>query len=157
MSLFWFLQLPDGIAGDSIRDRVKTFTYDFSYDSGDSKSSTFVSQEKVFNFLILVHMLLCVYSIMKWLYIDTIIYNCFFFCSQLNFFDQNLHQLSADFYFAVLLISVCYLCLTDLVIFFYYSSRLNSDSMVICFSFVSWFTGVQRPGDRCAEGCVRGL
>uniref|UniRef100_A0A3P8UM49 Kinesin family member 16B n=1 Tax=Cynoglossus semilaevis TaxID=244447 RepID=A0A3P8UM49_CYNSE len=42
------VRLPDGIAGDSIRDRVKTFTYDFSYDSGDSKSSTFVSQEKVF-------------------------------------------------------------------------------------------------------------
>lgn len=40
-------QIPDGIAGDSMRDRTKTFTYDFSYDSSDCKSSTFVSQEKV--------------------------------------------------------------------------------------------------------------
>lgn len=30
-----------------MRDRVKTFTYDFSYDSSDCKSSAFVSQEKV--------------------------------------------------------------------------------------------------------------
>ncbi|XP_070774911.1 kinesin-like protein KIF16B isoform X2 [Enoplosus armatus] len=42
------LKIPDGIAGDSTRDRTKTFTYDFSYDSTDCKSSTFVSQEKVF-------------------------------------------------------------------------------------------------------------
>ncbi|XP_028263088.1 kinesin-like protein KIF16B isoform X7 [Parambassis ranga] len=42
------LKLPDGIAGDVMRDRNKTFTYDFSYDSSDCKSSTFVSQEKVF-------------------------------------------------------------------------------------------------------------
>ncbi|XP_060921653.1 kinesin-like protein KIF16B isoform X2 [Labrus mixtus] len=42
------LKLPEGIAGDSTRDRTKTFTYDFSYDSTDGKSSTFVSQEKVF-------------------------------------------------------------------------------------------------------------
>uniref|UniRef100_UPI0037E9C844 kinesin-like protein KIF16B isoform X2 n=1 Tax=Semicossyphus pulcher TaxID=241346 RepID=UPI0037E9C844 len=42
------LKLPEGIAGDSTRDRTKTFTYDFSYDSTDCKSSTFVSQEKVF-------------------------------------------------------------------------------------------------------------
>ncbi|XP_045902610.1 kinesin-like protein KIF16B isoform X2 [Micropterus dolomieu] len=42
------LKIPDGIAGDSMRDRTKTFTYDFSYDSMDCKSSTFVSQEKVF-------------------------------------------------------------------------------------------------------------
>uniref|UniRef100_A0A3Q3IX78 Kinesin-like protein KIF16B n=1 Tax=Monopterus albus TaxID=43700 RepID=A0A3Q3IX78_MONAL len=42
------LKLPDGIAGDSMRDRSKTFTYDFSYDSTDCRSSTFVSQEKVF-------------------------------------------------------------------------------------------------------------
>ncbi|KAM8772102.1 kinesin-like protein KIF16B isoform 3-T3 [Acanthopagrus schlegelii] len=42
------LKLPEGIAGESTRDRTKTFTYDFSYDSMDSKSSTFVSQEKVF-------------------------------------------------------------------------------------------------------------
>ncbi|XP_033479664.2 kinesin-like protein KIF16B isoform X10 [Epinephelus lanceolatus] len=42
------LKIPDGIAGDSTRDRTKTFTYDFSYDSTDCKNSTFVSQEKVF-------------------------------------------------------------------------------------------------------------
>ncbi|KAM3624298.1 uncharacterized protein V6R79_021774 [Siganus canaliculatus] len=42
------LKIPDGIAGESTRDRTKTFTYDFSYDSTDSKSPTFVSQEKVF-------------------------------------------------------------------------------------------------------------
>ncbi|XP_044198196.1 kinesin-like protein KIF16B isoform X2 [Thunnus albacares] len=42
------LKIPDGIAGDSMRDRTKTFTYDFSYDSSDCKSSSFVSQEKVF-------------------------------------------------------------------------------------------------------------
>ncbi|XP_070711857.1 kinesin-like protein KIF16B [Pempheris klunzingeri] len=42
------LKIPDGLAGDSMRDRTKTFTYDFSYDSMDCKSSTFVSQEKVF-------------------------------------------------------------------------------------------------------------
>ncbi|XP_068606615.1 kinesin-like protein KIF16B [Brachionichthys hirsutus] len=42
------LKVPDGLAGDSTRERVKTFTYDFSYDSTDCKSSTFVSQEMVF-------------------------------------------------------------------------------------------------------------
>ncbi|XP_035634844.1 kinesin-like protein KIF16B isoform X6 [Oncorhynchus keta] len=42
------LRIPDGISGDSMRERKKTFTYDFSYDSADSKSNTFVSQEKVF-------------------------------------------------------------------------------------------------------------
>uniref|UniRef100_A0A3Q2PIZ3 Kinesin family member 16B n=1 Tax=Fundulus heteroclitus TaxID=8078 RepID=A0A3Q2PIZ3_FUNHE len=42
------LKIPDGVAGDSMRERTRTFTYDFSYDSMDSKSSLFVSQEKVF-------------------------------------------------------------------------------------------------------------
>ncbi|KAM3864897.1 kinesin-like protein KIF16B [Diretmus argenteus] len=42
------LKIPDGITGDSMRDRTKTFTYDFSYDSADCKSTGFVSQEKVF-------------------------------------------------------------------------------------------------------------
>ncbi|XP_069578137.1 kinesin-like protein KIF16B isoform X2 [Brachyistius frenatus] len=42
------LKLPDGVAGEVMRDRTKTFTYDFSYDSADCKRSTFVSQEKVF-------------------------------------------------------------------------------------------------------------
>lgn len=40
-------KIPDGIGADSTRDRTKTFTYDFSYDSTDCKSSSFVSQEKV--------------------------------------------------------------------------------------------------------------
>ncbi|XP_057698379.1 kinesin-like protein KIF16B [Corythoichthys intestinalis] len=34
--------------GDPGRDSAKTFTYDFSYDSSDSGSSAFVTQEKVF-------------------------------------------------------------------------------------------------------------
>ncbi|XP_029595929.1 kinesin-like protein KIF16B isoform X10 [Salmo trutta] len=42
------LKIPDGITGDSTRESKKTFTYDFSYDSADSKSNTFISQEKVF-------------------------------------------------------------------------------------------------------------
>nr|XP_046232280.1 kinesin-like protein KIF16B isoform X2 [Scatophagus argus] len=42
------LKIPDSIAGESSRDRTKTFTYDFSYDSMDCRSSAFVSQEKVF-------------------------------------------------------------------------------------------------------------
>ncbi|XP_044045186.1 kinesin-like protein KIF16B isoform X4 [Siniperca chuatsi] len=42
------LKIPEGIVGDSMRERTKTFTYDFSYDSMDCKSSAFVSQEKVF-------------------------------------------------------------------------------------------------------------
>ncbi|XP_070840390.1 kinesin-like protein KIF16B [Chaetodon trifascialis] len=42
------VKMADGVAGDLLRDRIKTFTYDFSYDSMDCKSSTYVSQEKVF-------------------------------------------------------------------------------------------------------------
>ncbi|XP_029009279.1 kinesin-like protein KIF16B isoform X3 [Betta splendens] len=42
------LRLPEGVSGETTRERTKTFTYDFSYDSSDSKGSTFVSQEKVF-------------------------------------------------------------------------------------------------------------
>ncbi|KAM4751236.1 kinesin-like protein KIF16B isoform 2-T2 [Anableps anableps] len=42
------LKIPDGVVGDSMRERTKTFTYDFSYDSMDCRSSWFVSQEKVF-------------------------------------------------------------------------------------------------------------
>ncbi|XP_061579720.1 kinesin-like protein KIF16B isoform X3 [Cololabis saira] len=42
------LKIPDGYTGDSVRERSKTFTYDFSYDSTDCKSCTFISQEKVF-------------------------------------------------------------------------------------------------------------
>lgn len=40
-------QIPDGVTGDSVRERTKTFTYDFSYDSSDGKSASFVSQDKV--------------------------------------------------------------------------------------------------------------
>ncbi|XP_026059503.1 kinesin-like protein KIF16B [Carassius auratus] len=42
------LKIPDGVTGDSVRERGKTFTYDFSYDSSDCKNGSFVSQEKVF-------------------------------------------------------------------------------------------------------------
>ncbi|XP_063774595.1 kinesin-like protein KIF16B isoform X2 [Pseudophryne corroboree] len=42
------IKLPDGVTGDSGRDRTKTFTYDFSYFSADSKNSNYVSQEWVF-------------------------------------------------------------------------------------------------------------
>ncbi|XP_043082690.1 kinesin-like protein KIF16B isoform X2 [Puntigrus tetrazona] len=42
------LKIPDGVTGDSVRERAKTFTYDFSYDSSDCKNVSFVSQEKVF-------------------------------------------------------------------------------------------------------------
>ncbi|XP_060755073.1 kinesin-like protein KIF16B isoform X2 [Neoarius graeffei] len=42
------LKIPDGVTGDSMREKTKTFTYDFSYDSGDHTSARFVSQEKVF-------------------------------------------------------------------------------------------------------------
>ncbi|XP_077102190.1 kinesin-like protein KIF16B isoform X2 [Siphateles boraxobius] len=42
------LKIPDGVTGDSVRERAKTFTYDFSYDSSDGKNGSFVSQEKVF-------------------------------------------------------------------------------------------------------------
>lgn len=41
------LQLADGVSMETTRERTKTFTYDFSYDSSDSKGSAFVSQEKV--------------------------------------------------------------------------------------------------------------
>ena len=37
----------DGVTGDSMRERNKTFTYDFSYDSSDCKTTNFISQEKV--------------------------------------------------------------------------------------------------------------
>ncbi|XP_066516930.1 kinesin-like protein KIF16B isoform X4 [Hoplias malabaricus] len=41
-------KIPDGVTGDTMRERTKTFTYDFSYDSGDRSSMSFVSQEMVF-------------------------------------------------------------------------------------------------------------
>ncbi|XP_077342055.1 kinesin-like protein KIF16B isoform X2 [Lithobates pipiens] len=42
------MKLPDGITGDSGRERTKTFTYDFSYFSADSKNANYISQEWVF-------------------------------------------------------------------------------------------------------------
>ncbi|XP_009872194.1 PREDICTED: kinesin-like protein KIF16B [Apaloderma vittatum] len=42
------LKVPEGNTGDIGRERTKTFTYDFSYFSADSKSPSFVCQEMVF-------------------------------------------------------------------------------------------------------------
>ncbi|KAM6272592.1 kinesin-like protein KIF16B isoform 4-T4 [Spheniscus humboldti] len=42
------LKVPEGGTGDTGRERTKTFTYDFSYFSADSKSPSFVCQETVF-------------------------------------------------------------------------------------------------------------
>ncbi|NXI46914.1 KI16B protein, partial [Galbula dea] len=42
------LKVPEGSTGDIGRERTKTFTYDFSYFSADSKSPSFVCQEMVF-------------------------------------------------------------------------------------------------------------
>ncbi|XP_018419719.1 PREDICTED: kinesin-like protein KIF16B [Nanorana parkeri] len=42
------MKLPDGISGDSGRERTKTFTYDFSYFSADPKNGNYISQEWVF-------------------------------------------------------------------------------------------------------------
>ncbi|KAM4785076.1 kinesin-like protein KIF16B isoform 3-T3 [Cyanocitta cristata] len=42
------LKVPEGATGDIGRERTKTFTYDFSYYSADSKNPSFVCQEMVF-------------------------------------------------------------------------------------------------------------
>ncbi|XP_072437625.1 kinesin-like protein KIF16B isoform X1 [Chiloscyllium punctatum] len=42
------LKIPEGGSGDSGRERLKTFTYDYSYCSADCRSPRFVSQERVF-------------------------------------------------------------------------------------------------------------
>ncbi|TRY92610.1 hypothetical protein DNTS_029267 [Danionella cerebrum] len=42
------MKIPDGVTGDAVRERTKTFMYDFSYDSSDCKNASFVAQEKVF-------------------------------------------------------------------------------------------------------------
>ncbi|NWR61125.1 KI16B protein, partial [Bucorvus abyssinicus] len=42
------LKVPEGSTGDIGRERTKTFTYDFSYFSADSKNPSFVCQEMVF-------------------------------------------------------------------------------------------------------------
>nr|XP_010590109.1 kinesin-like protein KIF16B [Loxodonta africana] len=45
------LKIPEGGTGDSGRERTKTFTYDFSFYSADTKSPDYVTQEMVFNTL----------------------------------------------------------------------------------------------------------
>ncbi|XP_028610925.1 kinesin-like protein KIF16B isoform X2 [Grammomys surdaster] len=45
------LKIPEGGTGDSGRERTKTFTYDFSFYSADTKSPDYVSQETVFQTL----------------------------------------------------------------------------------------------------------
>ncbi|XP_036177743.1 kinesin-like protein KIF16B isoform X2 [Myotis myotis] len=45
------LKIPEGGSGDSGRERTKTFTYDFSFYSADTKSPDYVSQEMVFRTL----------------------------------------------------------------------------------------------------------
>uniref|UniRef100_A0A8C5Y8E7 Kinesin family member 16B n=1 Tax=Microcebus murinus TaxID=30608 RepID=A0A8C5Y8E7_MICMU len=45
------LKIPEGGTGDSGRERTKTFTYDFSFYSADTKSPDYVSQEMVFKSL----------------------------------------------------------------------------------------------------------
>ncbi|XP_051000714.1 kinesin-like protein KIF16B isoform X8 [Acomys russatus] len=45
------LKIPEGGSGDSGRERTKTFTYDFSFYSADTKSPDYVSQEMVFKTL----------------------------------------------------------------------------------------------------------
>lgn len=42
------LKMADTLTGDSMRERTKTFAYDFSYDSSDCKHANFISQERVF-------------------------------------------------------------------------------------------------------------
>uniref|UniRef100_A0A8C8SJT7 Kinesin-like protein KIF16B n=1 Tax=Pelusios castaneus TaxID=367368 RepID=A0A8C8SJT7_9SAUR len=42
------IKIPEGGTGDLGRERTKSFTYDFSYFSADSKSPIYVSQEVVF-------------------------------------------------------------------------------------------------------------
>ncbi|XP_072362734.1 kinesin-like protein KIF16B isoform X2 [Scyliorhinus torazame] len=42
------LKIPEGSSGDSGRERLKTFTYDYSYWSADCRSPKSVSQERVF-------------------------------------------------------------------------------------------------------------
>ncbi|XP_063104733.1 kinesin-like protein KIF16B isoform X7 [Cavia porcellus] len=45
------LKIPEGGTGDSGRERTKTFTYDFSFYSADTKSPDYISQEMVFKTL----------------------------------------------------------------------------------------------------------
>ncbi|XP_021110749.1 kinesin-like protein KIF16B isoform X3 [Heterocephalus glaber] len=45
------LKLPEGGTGDSGRERTKTFTYDFSFYSADTKSPDYISQEMIFKTL----------------------------------------------------------------------------------------------------------
>ncbi|KAM4841635.1 kinesin-like protein KIF16B isoform 3-T3 [Thomomys bottae] len=45
------LKIPEGGNGDTGRERTKTFTYDFSFYSADTKSPDYISQEMVFRTL----------------------------------------------------------------------------------------------------------
>ncbi|XP_069862812.1 kinesin-like protein KIF16B isoform X2 [Dipodomys merriami] len=45
------LKIPEGGTGDTGRERTKTFTYDFSFYSADTKSPDYISQEMVFKTL----------------------------------------------------------------------------------------------------------
>ncbi|KAM6144235.1 kinesin-like protein KIF16B isoform 2-T2 [Erethizon dorsatum] len=45
------LKIPEGGTGDSGRERTKTFTYDFSFYSADTKNPDYISQEMVFKTL----------------------------------------------------------------------------------------------------------
>uniref|UniRef100_A0A8C2QNM2 Kinesin family member 16B n=1 Tax=Cricetulus griseus TaxID=10029 RepID=A0A8C2QNM2_CRIGR len=49
------LKIPEGGTGDSGRERTKTFTYDFSFYSADTKSPDYVSQEMVQSQTLLVY------------------------------------------------------------------------------------------------------
>ncbi|EPY82654.1 hypothetical protein CB1_000637017 [Camelus ferus] len=51
LHLLMLLPIPEGGTGDSGRERTKTFTYDFSFYSADTKSPDYVSQEMVFKTL----------------------------------------------------------------------------------------------------------
>ncbi|KAM9590367.1 kinesin-like protein KIF16B isoform 2-T2 [Trichechus inunguis] len=45
------LKIPEGGTGDTGRERTKTFTYDFSFYSADTKSPDYITQEMVFKTL----------------------------------------------------------------------------------------------------------
>ncbi|KAA8583961.1 hypothetical protein FQN60_015169, partial [Etheostoma spectabile] len=44
-----YIDKPSHIRGDELKDRRKTFSYDFSYDSTDRGRPTFISQERIYH------------------------------------------------------------------------------------------------------------
>ncbi|XP_008320466.1 kinesin-like protein KIF16B isoform X4 [Cynoglossus semilaevis] len=44
-----YIQKPPHVRGEKVKERVKAFSFDFSYDSSDKESGAFANQEKVFN------------------------------------------------------------------------------------------------------------